>query len=111
MEFHAADDIQFRVSVFYGLRAPRPTLKWVLSLLLYINLLFAGVVGALTHADAPQRGNAPHSTPFNMRLSRFTINRHIKLFFVGAISRALANPLVTKNAIYATTNATKLFYD
>jgi hypothetical protein len=40
------------------------------------------VVGTLTHADAPQRGITRPAS--RMRLSHFTINTHMKLFFAGA---------------------------
>jgi hypothetical protein len=43
--------------------------------------MFTEIVGMLTHADAPQRGNSPYSSPHPF----ITLdNTQMKLFFVGA---------------------------
>jgi hypothetical protein len=64
VKFNAADDMQFRVSVFYGLRdsIDNRILQYGECASLD-SKMGTKVVGTLTHADAPQRGNAPHSAP------------------------------------------------
>jgi hypothetical protein len=69
-------------------RAPRPTLKWALNHYYVLIYSLTEVIGTLTHADAPQRGNAPHSA-LHPALSRFTIDTHMKLFFAGATHAGL----------------------
>jgi hypothetical protein len=41
------------------------------------------LLGTLTHADVPHRDNT-HQSASRVRLSRFTIDSHMKLFFAGA---------------------------
>jgi hypothetical protein len=63
------------------------------------------VVGTLTHADAPQRDNATHSTPHRAWVYRALYNNYTYenipcgCYACGSIPRAWANPRDTKYAL------------
>jgi hypothetical protein len=67
VKFYAADDMQFRVSVFYGLRDGIDNCEYNTVRARTVRTappdskMVTEVVGTLTHPGAPRRGIAPHS--------------------------------------------------